>query len=147
MASEIKSSTCVACQISLEMLEIWKCSAQLKGSFPAWMPAEGSGQASRFAGGVSVFLTPSRHSQALCLPNLLCREMMARLLLHFGGLIMSTRQSLSPSPDGHMVERCRGPLPSWLPAPALPLHPLEPSSVWSRKDQALDSVRSPHPAC
>lgn len=35
MASEIKSSSSKPCQISLEMLEIWKRSAQLKSSFPA----------------------------------------------------------------------------------------------------------------
>lgn len=60
MASETKSSTRNSCQISLEMLEIWKRSAQPNGSFLAWMPVEWSGQESCFAGGMSTFSIPSR---------------------------------------------------------------------------------------
>lgn len=64
MASEIKSRTSEPCQISLEMLEIWKRSAQLKSRFLTQMSAEGSGHTSCFAGGILVFSALSRHRQA-----------------------------------------------------------------------------------
>lgn len=69
MASEIKSSTRNSCQISLEMLEIWKCSAQLNGSFLVWMPVEWPGQESFFAGGMFMFLIPSRQPGSVPLPS------------------------------------------------------------------------------
>lgn len=112
MASETKSSTRNSCQISLEMLEIWKRSAQPNGSFLAWMPVEWSGQESCFAGGMSTFSIPSRQPGSTPLPcwEDICFE--KRRYQSCCNLVDSNTSQDLGQPGEHTLEQCRGPLPA-----------------------------------
>lgn len=128
MASEIKSSTSNPCQISLEMLEIWKCSAQLKSSFLAWMSVEGLGAYPASQVGCPCSWSFSGTSK-VCTPfwlwgHLLYREMMPWLLVarkptcSKAWVNLPMRTWWNTAKDGAHLTHCQPPSCPWHPAGA-----------------------------